>query len=364
MVVIVGARQVGKTTLARQIEQAWRGPTHHFDCEDPRDLRRLERPMQALEPLRGLVVLDEVQRRPDLFPSLRVLADAGRARFLVLGSATGPLLRQTSESLAGRVAYYELGGLTPDEVGPARLRELWLRGGFPPSLVARSLKASNDWRREYVRSFLERDVPQLGVGVASPALYRFWTMLAHLHGQILNWSELGRSMGVSDHTVRSYTDLLASAFMVRLLPPWFANISKRQVKSPKLYLRDSGVLHTLLDIADRVQLERHPKVGASWEGFCLEAVIHRLGARREECFFWATHGGAELDLLIVRGSRRYGFEMKYTDAPATTPSMRAALADLGMERLEVIYDGDETHALDKLIRAVPMKLLWRDLAPL
>jgi uncharacterized protein len=361
VVAIVGARQVGKTTLARIVERQWRGPTHYFDCEDPRDLQRLASPMQALEKLNGLVVIDEIQRRPGLFEPLRVLADKGRSRFLVLGSASHTLLRQGSESLAGRIAYHELGVLTPDEVGPAKVEDLWLRGGFPASFVATSLAASVRWRQEFVRTFLERDVPQFGITVAAQTLRRFWSMLAHVHGKTLNWSELGRSMAVTDNTIRHYVDLLADTFMVRLLQPWHANISKRQVKAPKVYLADSGVLHTLLDIDQRAQLHRHPKVGASWEGFCIEAIAHRLGARREECFFWATHAGAELDLLVVRGAKRRGFEIKYTDEPSPTASMRIALQDLGLDSIDVVYDGTETFMIDKRIRALPLMFLWQDL---
>jgi uncharacterized protein len=364
VVALVGARQVGKTTLARALAKevdsgAW------FDCEDPADLARLDSPRLALGDLRGLVVIDEVQRRPELFTILRVLADRRpiKTRFLVLGSASPDLLKQSSETLAGRIAYYELGGLVADEVGPTRSAQLWLRGGFPPSFTARTGDQSAQWRRDFVRTFLERDVPQLGSRVPAPTLRRFWSMLAHVHGQVLNWSELGRSMGVTDHVVRNYAELLEGTFMLRLLKPWHANISKRQVKAPKAYIRDSGLLHTLLDIRRRDELERHPKVGASWEGFCIEAVAYQLRAEPDECFFWATHGGAELDLLVVQGGRMRGFEVKYTDAPQVTPSMRSAVADLGLDSLDVIHAGSQTYDMAARIRAVPMERIWQEVKP-
>lgn len=366
VVCVLGARQVGKTTLARQIfERRKRGDW--FDCEDPRDLARLSEPMLALSRKQGLVVIDEVQRRPELFPALRVLADRRpvRARFLVLGSASGDLLRQSSESLAGRVAYHELPGLTPREVGPVQLyRQLWLRGGFPRSYTARTLQDSIRWRQEFVRTFLERDLPQMGVGVSTASMRRFWSMLAYTHANLLNWSELGRSLGLSDHTVRGYCELLEQSFMVRVLKPWHHNLGKRQVKAPKIYLRDSGILHTLLDVRDLEQLEGHPKVGASFEGFFVETLAGQLGAYPEECFFWRTHSGAELDLLVVRGRLQVGFEIKFTETPAVTPSMRSALEDLDLDRLDVIHAGRETFPLSDRIRAVSMDRVWKDVQPL
>ncbi|MHB8879052.1 MAG: ATP-binding protein [Myxococcaceae bacterium] len=358
VVAIVGARQVGKSTLARQIAGAWRGPTTFFDLENPDELARLAEPMRILEPLKGLVILDEVQRRPDLFPILRVLADRPRGpRFLVLGSASPALLRQTSESLAGRIAVHHLPGLDLTEVGVAALEKLWLRGGFPRSFTAGSDRASLEWRREFLKTFLERDLPQLGIRVAAPTLRRFWSMLAHVHGQTLNWSELGRSMGVADTTVRGYLDALEATFMVRTLPPWHENISKRQVKAPRAYLSDTGLLHALLDIPDGWALQGHPRVGASWEGFCLEAVVRHLDARPEQCFFWATYQGAELDLLVVQGKKRHGFEMKLTGAPVLTPSMRVALEDLKLDSLDVIHAGDHEFSLADRVRALPLKKL-------
>jgi hypothetical protein len=366
VVSVLGPRQVGKTTLARQLFDR-RGRGDWFDCEDPRDLARLADPMLALSRKQGLVVIDEIQRRPELFPALRVLADRRpiRARFLVLGSASGALLRQSSESLAGRVAYHELPGLTPQEVGPEKAsRELWLRGGFPRSFTARTLQDSVRWRQEFIRTFLEQDLPQMGVGVSAASLRRFWSMLAYTHANLLNWSELGRSMGVSDHTVRGYCDLLEQSFMLRVLKPWHHNLGKRQVKAPKIYLRDTGILHTLLDVQDRRQLERHPKVGASFEGYFVESLALQLGARPEECFFWRTHAGAELDLLVVRGKVRRGFEIKFTEEPSVTPSMRSALEDLGLDHLDVIHAGGETFPLSDRIRAVSMDRAWQDVKPL
>lgn len=363
VVAILGARQVGKTTLARQIASG--RAAAYFDLESARDLARLADPLLALEPLRGLVIIDEVQRRPDLFPTLRVLADRPRgARFLVLGSASGDLLRQASESLAGRIAFHELSGLSLDEVGAARTHDLWLRGGLPRAFTARTLSASRRWREDFIRTFLERDLPQFGVRVPASTMGRFWSMLAHLHGQTLNWSELGRSMGVSDMTVRHHLDLLTATFMARALPPFHENLGKRQVKAPKVYVRDSGILHALLDVPDLRTLQGHPKVGASWEGFCIEALIAQLGARPDRCFFWATHGGAELDLLVLAGRRRLGFEVKYTVSPRITPSMRIALDDLRLDSLDILYPGPETFPLSPRVRAVGARRLIEDIEPL
>lgn len=366
VVAILGARQVGKTTLARMVARDRKGPVAFLDLEDPADAARLADPVLALGGLKGLVVLDEVQRAPEVFRALRVLADRPRrpARFLVLGSASPGLLRQSSESLAGRLAFHELGGFTLEETGTGALDRLWLRGGFPRSFLARSEGASGGWRRDFVRTFLQRDLPELGITVPSETLGRFWSMIAHFHGQTWNGSELGRSLGVADTTVRRYLDVLAATFVLRVLPPWFENVGKRQVKSPKVYVADSGLLHTLLGIGERRDLERHPKLGASWEGFAIEQVVARLRARREECFFWGTQAGAELDLLVVRGRRRLGFEVKRTSAPSVTPSMRIALADLGLDRLDVVHAGRETYPLAPRVRALSCARLLDDLAPL
>ena len=360
VVALLGARQIGKTTLARQIAGTYKSEAAYFDLESSRDLSRLADPLLALESLRGLVVLDEVQRRPDIFPTLRVLADRARgARFLVLGSASPELLRQTSETLAGRIAFHQLDGFSLHEVGIRRASELWLRGGFPRAFVAKTLSASMRWRQDLLSTYLERDLPQLGIRVPGTTLRRFWTMLAHVHGQIVNWSELGRSMGITDMTVRHYVDLLASTFMVRVLAPWHENLAKRQVKAPKVYIRDSGILHALLDIGAMQALECHPKLGASWEGFCIESLIGQFGARQDQCYFWATHAGAELDLLLVVGGRRRGFEIKRTVAPKVTPSMQVALHDLKLDSLDVIHAGQDTFPLAKNIRAVSFQQMDR-----
>ncbi|MEK7857995.1 MAG: ATP-binding protein [Elusimicrobiota bacterium] len=355
VVAILGARQVGKTTLARQTRSG-PGPISWFDLEDPAHLGRLADPMLALRGLRGLVVIDEVQRLPGLFPVLRVLADRpGRvARFLLLGSASPDLKRQGSESLAGRIAHHILPPLGLDEVGQASWQRLWIRGGFPRAFLARSEAASVEWRREFISAFLERDLPQLGFGLPARTMHRFWTMLAHYHGQIWNASEFARSFGVADTTVRNYLDALSATFLVRQLQPWHENLAKRQVKSPKVYLLDSGLLHSLLGIESKASLESHPRLGASWEGFALETVIRTLGARPEECYFWATHAGAELDLLIVKGGKRFGFEFKRSEAPTLTPSMKIALKDLKLDRLDVIHAGQEGFPLGERVRAIPL----------
>jgi len=363
VVALLGARQIGKTTLAGLVAQQYRKPIHRFDLENPIDLARLDDPMLALADLRGLVILDEVQRRPNLFPVLRVLADRKPkpARFLVLGSASPDLLRQSSETLAGRISYYELPGLSLDEVGVQRLQNLWLRGGFPSSFLARTHADSRLWRESFVQMFLERDLPQLGIRVSSATLRRFWAMLAHWHAQTWNASEFGRSFGVSDNSVRNYLDILTSALVIRQLKPWHANISKRQVKSPKVYIRDSGILHTLLQIESNLDLERHPKVGASWEGFILEQLTTHLSINDELIYFWATHGGAELDVFIPRGRKRVGFEIKRTTTPRVTPSIKAALDALKLQEVVVVHAGDQSFPLGKKVRAVAASRLLEDL---
>lgn len=363
---IVGARQVGKTTLARMVVETKKVPIFYFDLENPEDMARLADPMLALKELKGLVVIDEIQRHSDLFPVLRVLVDRpkSQSKFLVLGSASPDLLRQSSETLAGRIFYHELSGFALDEVGVSNRQRLWLRGGFPRSYLASSHTGSDEWRRGFIRTFLERDLPQLGIMIRSSTMRRFWTMLAHYHGQIWNASEFARSFGVADTTVRNYLDLLSSALVVRQLSPWHENIKKRQIKAPKIYILDSGILHSLLNLKSVQELEGHPKVGASWEGFVLGQIVRQLGARAEECFFWATHGGAELDLLVVRGRKRWGFEIKRTSFPKKTPSMRIAFADLSLQGLDVFHAGDETFHLDKKIRAVSFSRLLSDLQPL
>ena len=369
VVAILGARQIGKTTLARQILANWRGPRSFFDLEDEVDRRKLQDPGLVLRELRGLVVLDEIQQLPEVFRLLRVLADRpGRpARFLVLGSAAPDLLRQTSESLAGRIAFHDLEGLTCAELkrhSGFSLDRLWLRGGFPASYLARTAATSLKWRLDFVRTFLTRDIPALQPGVPPAQLERFWRMLAHWHGQIWNASEIGRSLGVTDTVVRRYLDLLAHSFVVRILQPWHENLAKRQVKSPKIYIADSGLAHALLGIDTADALLGHPKVGASWEGFLLAQVVQHLGARSDECYFWATHQGAELDLLVVRGSRRIGFEWKRSEAPSMTSSMRIAMQDLKLDALFVVHGGKESWPMAESVRAVSASTLLDEIEPL
>ena len=363
VVALLGARQVGKTTLARQLATR-RAATTWFDLGDPADLARLGDPGLELRPLKGLVVLDEIHRLPGIFPLLRVLADRSGmpARFLVLGSASPELLRQTSETLAGRVGFCRLDGFNTNEVGD--LDRLWLRGGFPRSYLARSDAASVRWRHNFVDTFLSRDAPDLGGSVPSATLRRFWTMLAHWHGQTWNGAEFGRAFGVAHTTVRRYLDLMSSLFVVRQLAPWFENIAKRQVRSPKVYVADSGILHALLGLPSRDAVVSHPKVGASWEGFVVSQVIERLAARPEQCFHWSTHSGAELDLLVVAGERRLGFEVKRAEAPALTRSMRSCFETLKLDRLDVIHAGSQRYRLGEGIRALPANEVNAALRPL
>jgi uncharacterized protein len=363
---VVGARQVGKTTLVHEFARRRGDVCTYFDLERAEDLARLQEPELGLSKLRGLVIIDEVQRHGGLFEALRVLADRRRSatRFLVLGSASPEMLRQSSETLAGRIVYHELGGFSLDEIGPENHARLWLRGGFPRAYLSRTHAASHEWRQGFVRTFLERDLPQLGVSIRATALRRFWTMLAHYHGQIWNGSEFARSFGVADTTVRSYLDLLTSALVVRQLLPWHENIAKRQVKSPKVYISDSGLLHTLLNLRTMADLEGHPKVGASWEGFVLNEIVRRLGAGPEECFFWATHAGAELDLLVVRGKARLGFEIKRTTSPQVSRSMHTAMSDLRLRELTVVHAGEHSFPLGERMRAVALTRILEDVEPL
>lgn len=363
VVAVLGARQVGKTTLARQVTTPSKVPTRFFDLEDPRDVAQLADPMLALANLKGLIVLDEIQRVPDLFVSLRVLADRRPlpARFLVLGSASPELLRQSAESLAGRIAHHELPPFSIGEVQAENLTRLWRRGGFPRSYLARTEADSAAWRHNFIATFLERDLPQLGFRFPAATLRRFWTMLAHWHGQVFNASEFGRAFGVADTTIRRYLEALEATFVVRSLRPFHANISKRQLKAPKVYVADSGLAHALLDIASQRDLDRHPKLGASWEGFLLENVVLATEARRDQCYYWATHAGAELDLLVVDGSRRRGFEFKRTTSPTITASMRIAMRDLKLAQLDVVHAGGTTFEMDRRIRAVAAERLLDDL---
>ncbi len=352
---ILGPRQCGKTTLARSFKA-----DHSFDLENPRDLARLEQPQLALEELRGLIVIDEIQRLPDLFPLLRYLVDRGEGqKYLILGGASRDLLRQSSETLAGRIAFHQLSGFRVSDVGPESITTLWLRGGLPRSFLASTEEESLVWRRQYISTFLERDIPQLGITTPARTLRRFWTMLSHYHGQMLNYSELARSFAVSDMTVRRYCEILEGAFMIRLLQPWAANVGKRVVRRPKLYLRDSGLLHALLSLESLEQLQSSPALGASWEGFALEVVGRALGREDHELYFWRTHAGAELDLFWQWGGRTWGVECKYQDAPRLTRSMKAAMEDLELAGLWVVYPGRTAYRLAEDIWVVPV----RDLGP-
>ena len=358
---LVGPRQCGKTTLARQVAAGRRATW--FDLEDPATPLRADSARQVLAPLRGLVVIDEFQRQPGLFEVLRVLLDRRPlpARFLILGSASPELVKGASESLAGRVAYCEMGGFQVDEVPPERHEALWIRGGFPRSFLARTDAASLAWRSDFIQSFLERDVPQLGVRVPAPTLRRFWTMLAHYHGQTWNAAELGRAIGTGENAVRHYLDVLTGAYMVRQLPPWFENVGKRLVKSPKVYVRDSGLLHALLSVGTRLEVRAHPKLGASWEGFALNQALRLLGGEHD-AYFYGTHGGAELDLFVIRRGRRWGLEFKHDDAPRMTKSMHAALADLKLEHLFVVHPGERSSPLAARVSTVGLSALPEELA--
>lgn len=353
VVALLGPRQSGKTTLARQFVAV--DSLNYFDLEDPASLARLDEPALALRPLKGLVVIDEIQRRPELFPLLRTLADRKPlpARFLILGSASPALLQQSAESLAGRLETVHLDGFRLADLGGAAAEgRLWLRGGFPLAYTARTDRDSVNWRRQFVQTFLERDLPQFGIQIPAATLRRFWNMLAHYHAQVWNGAELARALAVSEATVRRYLDLLTDVFMVRQLPPWFENLSKRQVKSPKVFVRDSGLLHALLGINNRRDLELHPKLGASWEGFAVEEVIKAFDP--DEAYFWATHQGAELDLLLLKNGRRIGVECKRQDAPGIAASIRIALHDLKLDRLVVVYPGKRRYPLAENVDVVPL----------
>ena len=357
-VALIGPRQCGKTTLARQFVSP--DSPNYFDLEDPLSLARLDEAMTALRGLTGLVVIDEVQRRPDLFPILRVLMDREPlpARFLILGSASPALLRQSSESLAGRLETVSIGGLSLRDVGEKSHSMHWFRGGFPLSFLATSDTESAAWRKNFIRTFLERDIPQLGLLTPAQTLFRFWTMLAHYHGQVWNAAEPARSLGLNESTIRRYLDLLEGVFMVRQLPPWYENLKKRQIKSPKVYFRDSGLLHQLIGIRGQKDLLTHPKCGASWEGYVIEELL--TASRPDEAYFWGTHAGAEIDLLLFKDGRRIGVEIKRADAPRMTPSMRIAMTDLRLERLIVIYPGERRYALTEKVDVLPLSVLMTE----
>lgn len=355
IVAILGPRQCGKTTLARMYcdEQPKFSQNNYFDLESSIDLNRLQNPFLALQDLKGLIVIDEIQRIPDLFPTLRVLADKdkNKQKYLILGSASRDLIQQSSESLAGRIAYLELTPFSYEEVED--LEKLWLRGGFPRSYLAKTNSDSMDWREGYIRTFLEQDIPNLGIKIASESLRRFWNMLAHYHGNLFNASEIGRSFGISDTTVRHYLDILTGTFMVRQLPPWHVNMGKRQVKAHKIYFRDSGILHSLLHIESMQSLEKNPKLGASWEGFALEQVIRNHPD--SQAYFWSTYQGAEVDLIIDYKGKRNAYEFKYSDAPTLTKSMQIAMQDLSLKDLFIIYPGNKDYSLAKNVHVIGLQ---------
>lgn len=344
---LLGPRQCGKTTLARDFSQGRK--SIFFDLESIPDKRRLQNAEFVLGELDGLVVLDEIQTMPELFQVLRVLVDRpeNKARFLILGSASPEIIRKTSETLAGRLEFVELTGFNLSETGSDRWKDLWLRGGFPRAYLAESEENSLVWREGFIRTFLERDIPQLGINIPAAAMRRFWTMLAHYHGQTWNASEIGRSMGLSDKTIRSYLDVLTGTFMIRQLQPWFENLGKRQVKKPKIYFRDSGLLHSLLDIRDRHVLLGHPKVGASWEGFVIEQALQVI--QPSQAYFWSVHSGAELDLIFIRDGLRFGIEVKFSEAPEVTASMKSAVKDLRLSHLWVLYPGQDNYQVTEKI---------------
>ena len=348
---ILGARQCGKTTLAKQFPV-----DHYFDLENPRDLVKFDNPQLLLEDLRGLIVIDEIQRKPDLFPLLRYLIDNDlKKKFLILGSASGKLMRQSSESLAGRIAYYRLGGLRLSDVGFDNIDKLWLTGSFPKAFTSKTNSAAFLWLDNYISTFLERDIPQLGINIPAVTLRRFWIMLSHYHAQVLNYSEIANSFGVSDHTVRKYIDILSGTFMIRVLHPWYVNIGKRLVKRPKIYFRDSGVFHDLLSVNSNNNLLEHNKLGASWEGFALEIIANILEKRDQELFFWRTHSGSEVDLFWQDSGKNLAIEFKFSDAPKLNKSMKTSIEALDLSHLWVVYPGKDIYKLNKKITVLPLK---------
>lgn len=357
VVAILGARQCGKTTLAKQLSYE-----HYFDLENPRDLSRLDNAQLALENLKGLIVIDEIQRAPDLFPLIRYLVDNKKAQqYLILGSASQNLIKQSSESLAGRIGYYFLSGFGLQEIGYKNITRLWLRGGYPRAFLAETDSESWLWRENYILTFLEHDIPQLGIQIPSRTLRRFWMMLSHYHAQILNYSELGRSFGISDMSIRKYVEILEGTFMIRVLQPWHENVKKRLVKRPKIYIRDSGIFHNFMSLETENQLHTHPKLGASWEGFAMEYICGALQKGNQPVYFWRTHQGTEIDLFWRKAGKNWGIEFKYMDAPKLTKSMQNAKKDLELEHLWVIYPGSEIYALDNRISVVPLQLATKEL---
>lgn len=353
---ILGPRQCGKTTLAQQFSaQKPKKDIHYFDLENPNDYAALRQPMAALENLKGMVIIDEVQRMPDLFMVLRVLADQkNKLKFLILGSASPHVLKESSESLAGRISYLQMQGLSIEHINPSQIQKLWINGGFPRSFLAKSTQQSYLWRQDFITTFLERDIPNLGIKIPPPMLRRFWMMLAHYHGRIFNSSEIGKNLGISDHTARKYLDILTQTFLIRQLPPWLNNTKKRLVKSPKIFFRDSGLLHAILQIEDYKGLLRHPQLGASWEGFALEQFILKMGLKSEDIFFWAIHSSAEVDLVYFKNGQPHGIEVKYTDAPQLTRSMTTAMEELSLKSLTILYPGKKKFTLADHVIAQPL----------
>ncbi|MFC1807573.1 ATP-binding protein [Candidatus Omnitrophota bacterium] len=348
---ILGPRQCGKTVLANQLNFK-----HYFDLENPRDAAQLDNSQISLEDLKGLIVIDEIQRAPDIFKIIRYLVDTNPSqKYLILGSASRDLIRQSSESLAGRIGYYQLGGFTLCDIGKENLQKLWLRGGFPRSYLTISSKKSFLWLENYITTFLERDIPQLGISVPARALRKFWTMISHYHAQILNHSEVARSFGISDMTVKKYINILEGTFMIRILQPWNTNTKKRLIKRPKIYIRDSGIFHSLMSIGSKNELLSHNKLGASWEGFALECVARSLHKRDEELYFWQTHAGAELDLFWQDKGKNWGIEFKYADAPKITKSMRISSNDLDLCHLWIVYPGKKSYRLEKNISVITLQ---------
>ncbi|MFH1956967.1 MAG: ATP-binding protein [bacterium] len=347
---ILGPRQSGKTFIAKQLAY-----NHYFDLENPRDMTVLDNPQLALEDLEGLIIIDEIQRKPDLFNLIRYLVDSNpKQKYLILGSASGDLMKQSSESLAGRIGYYYLGGFRISDIGSSNIKKIWLRGGFPRAYLARSDGESFLWITNYISTFLERDIPQLGISIPANTLRRFWIMLSHYHGQVINYSEIGRSFGISDFTVKKYIDILEHTMMLRVLQPWHINISKRLVKRPKIYIRDSGIFHSLNSIETHKQILTYNKLGASWEGFSLECVIRAIGKRNEDFYFWNTHAGAEIDLFWQDNGRNWGVEFKYSDSPKLTRSMHTSINDLSLSHLWIVYPGKQLYKLRKNITVIPL----------
>ena len=357
IVAILGPRQCGKTTLAKAFIASQKKPTHFFDCENPRDLAKLQNPLLMLEPLTGLIVIDEIQLYPSLFNILRVLADQKNdQKFIILGSASQELVSKSADTLAGRIAFIELAGFL-NTTPTIQTDRLWLRGGFPLSYLANTSTDSIAWRENFVRTFLERDIPRLGISVPSRTLLQFWTMLSHYHGQLCNYSALAKSMGISDNTIRHYLDILEGTYMVRLVRPWHYNTKKRLVKQPKLYIRDSGIFHYLQHITSKDDLLNHPTLGASWEGHALEQLALNLKKRPEEIYFWSTHSGAELDILIYHNNKKLGFEIKFNESPTTTRSMTQAITELELDHLYIIYPGKDTYPIKDTISTLPLHKL-------